>query len=361
MKKIHLIALVFSTLFVSVQTFAQYLSFDKVTYDYGIIKENSVNTQAVFMCTNRGDAPIIIKKIVPSSPDIVCNITRDTLEAGLRASISVSLDPKNLKSMFKEYIDVYTTDKMLGKITLTLVGTVKNIDPIVEQLYPQVFDLVRLSTSGISYGNINYPATVSDTIVMYNPQDTAITILFPNVPNYLTVRMYPETIQPNSTALVVVSYNSGQRKEWGQFYEKLYFEFQGKKMNYKKRISLSGNVTEDFSNLTKKQLKNAPKIKFQTETFNFDTVKQGAPVACKFHFTNEGKSTLEIRKIKTSCGCTAGSMEKMSYVKGEEGDVDVTLNTRNKHGNVRQIITIISNDPVNTETKVYIEGVVVSE
>ena len=54
-------------------------------------------------------------------------------------------------------------------------------------------------------------------------------------------------------------------------------------------------------------------------------------------------------------------MEKMSYVKGEEGDVDVTLNTRNKHGKVRQIITIISNDPVNTETKVYIEGVVVSE
>ena len=132
-------------------------------------------------------------------------------------------------------------------------------------------------------------------------------------------------------------------------------------MSYKKRIALSGNVTEDFSNLTKKQLKNAPKIKFQTETFSFDTVKQGTPVACKFHFKNEGKSTLEIRKIKTSCGCTAGSMEKMSYVQGEEGDVDVTLNTRNKNGNVRQIITIISNDPVNTETKVFIEGVVVPE
>ena len=111
--------------------------------------------------------------------------------------------------------------------------------------------------------------------------------------------------------------------------------------------------------VTKSQIKNAPKISFVTDTFNFGTVHQGDPVECQFHFTNEGKSTLEIRKIKTSCGCTAGSMDKMSYLQGEDGVVNVTLNTRSKNGNVRQTITIISNDPVHPESRVFIQGVVV--
>ena len=52
-------------------------------------------------------------------------------------------------------------------------------------------------------------------------------------------------------------------------------------------------------------------------------------------------------------------MDKMSYAKGEDGVVNVTLNTRNKYGHVRQTITIISNDPVNTESRVFIDGYVV--
>ncbi|MBP5584355.1 MAG: DUF1573 domain-containing protein, partial [Bacteroidales bacterium] len=166
-------------------------------------------------------------------------------------------------------------------------------------------------------------------------------------------------IQPNSSSLMVVSYDSKLRKEWGSIYDKLYLGFQGKKVNYKMRVSISGTITEDFSNLTKKQIKKAPKISFETTEFCFDTVRKGEPVECKFHFKNEGKTTLEIRKIKTTCGCTAGSMEKLSYMKGEEGDVNVTLNTRNKRGNVRQTVTIISNDPKSQESKVVIHGVVV--
>lgn len=346
-------------LLLSMQLHAQYLSFDKVDFDYGIIPTTYVNTQVLFSCTNRGTDPISITKIETSSPDIHCEMSRLTLESGNRSSLTVTLDPKNLKSIFTEYIYVYTTDKMLGKIILTLKGTAKDIDSVIEQLYPSVFDVVRMTSLNINYGTIYYPATVVDTIVVYNPQDTAVTMIFPNVPNYMTVQMYPEVIQPNSSSLMVVSYDSKLRKEWGNIYDKLYLGFQGKKINYKMRVAISGTITEDFSHLTEKQIKNAPKIKFEKDEFCFDTVRRGQPVECKFHFKNEGKSTLEIRKIKTSCGCTAGSMEKLSYEKGEEGDVTVTLNTNSKHGNVRQTITIISNDPKNTESRVVIHGFVV--
>ena len=346
-------------LLVSLQLNAQYLSFDKVEYDYGIIPTKGLASQATFSCTNRGDEPIIITKIETSIPQIKYELTRDTLQKGNRATINVTLDPKKLKSIFKEYLIVHTTDKMLGQIVLTIKGTAKNLDPSIEKLYPSVFDVVRMTTLNLNLGTIYYPARVVDTIVVYNPQDTAVTMLFPSVPNYMTVQMYPEVIQPNSSSLMVISFDSKLRKKWGPIYDKLYLGFQGKKINYKMKIAVSGTITEDFSQLTEEQLENAPKIKFETTEFSFDTVKRGTPVECKFHFVNNGNSTLEIRDIKTSCGCTAGSMEKMSYGKGEEGDVTVTLNTTNKHANVRQTVTIISNDPKNPSSQVVIHGFVV--
>lgn len=338
---------------------AQFLSLDKVEYNYGIIPIGQENTQAVFACTNRGTEPIIITKIVPSSDDISIELTRDTLRANNRASINVTFTPKEQRSLFTEYIDVYTTDRMLPKITLTLKGTVKNISDDIVNQYPTTLDVVRLTKMNINFNTIYYPNVVVDTIGVYNPQDTAVTLVFPSVPSYLTVQMFPEKIQPNSSALLVISYDSKERKEWGPVYDRLNLGFQGKKLTYKLRLSISGIITEDFSKLTPKELKKAPKMVMETETFNFDTVRKGDPVECKFHFKNEGKSTLIIRKIKTSCGCTAGSMEKLVYEKGEEGDVNVSLDTRRKNGHVRQTITIISNDPVNTESKVYIDGVVI--
>lgn len=359
MKKFNFWAIAISFLFATMQASAQFLSFDKIEFDYGVIPTTVENDRAIFSCTNRGEEPIVIKKIETSSSAIKCEVSRDTLKKGARAAINVTLNPKKLSSIFTEHIDVYTNDKMLGKVTLTLKGTAKDIDSTIMDMYPGVYDLVRLTKINISLGTINYPDVVVDTVVVYNPQDSAVSLVFPNVPSFMKVQMYPEVIQPNSTALMVISYDSKERKEWGPVYDKLYMGFQGKKVNYKMKLSISGNITEDFSNLTEEELKKAPKIVFKSDVFNFDTVKKGDPVSCQFHFENQGESTLEIRKIKTSCGCTAGSMDKMSYAKGEDGVVNVTLNTRNKYGHVRQTITIISNDPVNTESRVFIDGYVV--
>ncbi len=237
-------------LFLSMQLNAQYLSFNNDEYNYGIIPTNSINTQALFSCTNRGSEPITITKIETSSRYITYELTRKVLEPGNRSSINITLNPRKLHSLFTEYVYVYTTDQMLGKITLTLKGTAKNLDPSIEQLYPSVFDVVRMSSLNINYGTIFYPATVVDTIVVYNPQDTAVTMLFPSVPNYMTVQMYPEVIQPNSSSLMVISYDSKRSKGWGNIYDKLYLGFQGKRINYKMHVSVSGMITEDFSNMT---------------------------------------------------------------------------------------------------------------
>ncbi len=361
MKKIVSLLFVACALLTTFQASAQFLSFDKVDYNYGIVLPNKVIDQAVFTCTNRGSEPIVITKVATSSDAVSCNVTRDTIKPGNMASINVALNTKELRSIFEEKIDLYTTDKAMAKITLTLNGTVKEISPEIENEYPNVLDLVRFSTSAIRFDTIFYPAIVTDTVGVYNPQDTAVSLMFPSVPEYMSVQLLPETIQPNSSALLVITYDPKLRNEWGAIYDRLYIGFQGKKVNYKMKLQIYGLIVEDFSHMTKRELKNAPKIQFDSLAFNFDTVAQGEAVSCKYTFKNVGKSPLEIRKIKTSCGCTAGSMEKMTYKKGETGTVNVSLNTKNKHNQVSQNITIFSNDPKNPSTVLRIEGVVVSQ
>lgn len=361
MKKILSLLFVACALLATFQASAQFLSFDKVEYNYGIISIDNVVDQTIFTCTNRGSEPIIITKLATSSDAVACTITRDTIKSGNMAAINVSLNTKNLTSIFDEKIEVYSTDVALPRITLSLKGTVKEITQEIEKKYPYVLDVVRFSKATIQYDTIFYPTIAIDTVGIYNPQDTAVTVLFPSIPEYMTAQLFPETIQPNSSALLVVSYNPTLRKDWGSIYDRLYIGFQGKKVNYKLKLQISGIITEDFTHMTKRQLKNAPKIQFESLVFNFDTVSQGESVSCKYTFKNEGKTPLEIRKIKTSCGCTAGTMDKMTYEKGESGTVNVTLNTRNKYNHVTQNITIFSNDPQNPSTVLRIEGVVVTK
>ncbi len=114
-------------------------------------------------------------------------MTRDTIKPGNMASINVALNTKELRSIFEEKIDLYTTDKAMAKITLTLNGTVKEISPVIENEYPNVLDLVRFSTSAIRFDTIFYPAIVTDTVGVYDPQDTAVSLMFPSVPEYMSV------------------------------------------------------------------------------------------------------------------------------------------------------------------------------
>ncbi len=355
MKKQSFFSLLCFVLLATMQATAQYLSFDKVEHDFGVIP-SKFPASVTFSCTNRGSNPIVLSKVETSNPNLKVEITRDTLQANIRASLIVTLDPSNLSSMFSETIEVYSDDPVMKRIFLKVKGTVKDLSPEIEKQFPVTLDIARVSKTSIVFDTILYPSVVTDTIRVYNPQDTAITMIFPNIPEYMTVRMLPEVIQPNSTAMMLVSYNSGIRKEWGNIYDRLYIGYQGRKVNYKMKIGISGIIALDFSKMSKKQLRNAPKIVFEKDTIPFGTVKQGDPVECKFEFVNDGKSTLEILKIKTSCGCTAGTMDKMSYEKGEKGVVNVSLNTRNKRNHVRQTITIISNDPKNPEHKLYIDG-----
>jgi hypothetical protein len=89
--------------------------------------------------------------------------------------------------------------------------------------------------------------------------------------------------------------------------------------------------------------KNAPEMKFEIETFDFGTIKQGDKVTHDFEFLNSGKEPLIITEAHGSCGCTVPQWPKEPVGKGSKGTIHVEFNSTGKMGMQDKTVTITSN------------------
>ncbi len=88
---------------------------------------------------------------------------------------------------------------------------------------------------------------------------------------------------------------------------------------------------------------NAASFKFETEEFNFGTIKQGESVTYEFKFTNTGSEPLIISKAEGSCGCTVPIFPKEPILKNQTSAIKVTFNSTGKFGIQDKTVTITSN------------------
>ncbi|MFZ0391918.1 MAG: DUF1573 domain-containing protein [Calditrichia bacterium] len=61
-------------------------------------------------------------------------------------------------------------------------------------------------------------------------------------------------------------------------------------------------------------------------------------------FRNAGEKPLQIKDVKTSCGCTVVSLDKLVYEKGEEGEIPVLFNSKGYSGTTRKSVSIYLKD-----------------
>jgi len=84
-------------------------------------------------------------------------------------------------------------------------------------------------------------------------------------------------------------------------------------------------------------------IIFTKNLHDFGELKNGESVACSFSFTNAGDKSLLIQNVTAGCGCTNVKYPLKPLAPGKSGAIEVTFNSRGKHGNQRQAINVFSN------------------
>jgi hypothetical protein len=88
-------------------------------------------------------------------------------------------------------------------------------------------------------------------------------------------------------------------------------------------------------------------LKFEQDEIDLRAGVGDSKAIAQFHFSNTGKSAVEIKSIKTSCGCTTATARQNVYQPGEEGTIEVTLTIGDLRGFQRKTIIIETTDAKN--------------
>jgi Protein of unknown function (DUF1573) len=96
---------------------------------------------------------------------------------------------------------------------------------------------------------------------------------------------------------------------------------------------------------------------FETDSYDFGTVKEGEIVLYKFKFTNIGRGPLVIYDSRSSCGCTIPEAPENAIDAGGTGEITVKFNSEGRLGPQRKLIFINANT-YPAETRLLVQGVV---
>jgi hypothetical protein len=228
--------------------------------------------------------------------------------------------------------------------------------PVTDQ-YPNPMGHLRLSLRQVDFHNVINTESKTDTLKIYNEWNQLMTISIQNLPEYMKTKAIPEQLKPGQKGIILITYDAAKRNDIGFLYDRITLTTNDS-TEAEKAVSISVNIIEDFSKMTPEQLAKAAKIKFDTTTYDFGTIKEGQKVETEFKFTNIGDSLLRIRKVKGSWGCTASNAEKSILKKGESSKINVSIATEGKSGKIMKTVTVISNDPVNPNIQLNITGTI---
>ncbi len=101
-----------------------------------------------------------------------------------------------------------------------------------------------------------------------------------------------------------------------------------------------------------------PKVQVDNALYDFGSALEGKQVTHTFKIKNTGQGYLDIRGVKTSCGCTTGTPTKTHIAPGDESDIAVMFDTHFQKGHQVRTITASTNDPNNPQVPMTMQGTV---
>ncbi len=331
------------------------LSFDKKEIHLKDLKADNVPTTVIFTFKNTGDQPLIITRISPVSNLLGVKWDKTPVLPGTSSAITVFFSSNQMPENFNYSILVYSNAQN-NKEELNLKANIIDNPDKLELLYKYNMDGIKFKTDIISFEKVYTYQKISDTLYFYNSREDSAAIGTSYIPSSLSVKIQPPKIASGKTGMIVITFDAVKKNDYGYVYEYVLLTINGNRNNPVSRITVTANITEDFSKLTKQQLANAPVVSFDKKEAGFGTIASGSKVDCHFSIKNNGKSNLIIRKIKAGCGCTTVNIGETSLAPGHASTIQATFDSSGRSGRQYKTITVITNDPKTPEEILTISG-----
>jgi len=342
------------SLFVS----AQKLGFDKTEHNFQQIKETNGEVRCTFWYENKSKTPVIVATVENNNRAIRIVAKNDTVRPKEKREIVVTLNPRDKSGNFEHTITVKTIED--GKNYSYPLKIKANIEPRPrekEEVYGMMEGNIRYKTNFIRFNTLYPTSVIIDTFAVYNVWGDTMTLSYGNLPACIEILSMPKKLAPQEEGKIIFKFSAAAKNDWGMVWDKFVINTNDT-LRPGKTFNISGDIYDDFSSWTPQQLADAPKASFDNIEYLFGTRTEGEEVTHDFVITNTGKSMLYIRKLKSSCGCTAVKPEKEELKSGESTVIKVVFRTRGKTGNQKSTIDVITNDPTQPKITLALTGYV---
>ena len=146
---------------------------------------------------------------------------------------------------------------------------------------------------------------------------------------------------------------TADRSRWGKSWYHATPVVNGVKQ---KPIDIWSFTKEDFSDWTAEQRSKAAQPVFETNTFNFGTVRQGSRVEAEFKCKNNGKSNFKVYKVDSDWDAVKVEPVK-DIAPGKSGSYKIIVDTSGMpEGEAMVIITMTTNTPNRPLVNLFIGG-----
>lgn len=332
------------------------ITFTQTTHDFGTFEESAGKVTTEFEFKNTGNAPLLITRTAASCGCTTPEYPKEPIAPGKTGKITVTYNAKGRPGAFQKTVYVFAnTDP--EKSTLIIKGKVNPGEPKKEDNFPKQIGELRLKTKHIPFYDV-YPSTPKEEVIeVYNPSDKPLSIEAYNLPKYLTVQSMPAKIPAQGDGKLVLVYTPEKAKDWGMKKDEFRLAINGNRDIPGNKITLTADIREDFSSLSKKDLENAPVLRVSKSTVDFGTVKNKSEQTVTIK--NNGKTNLLIRKISTENDMITLDIAKRTVQPGKTTELKITIDpAKAKSSALNGRIYIITNDPETPTTALKVLGTV---
>jgi hypothetical protein len=327
----------------------QIIRFETETHDFGDVKAGT-KPRFTFRFTNSTDKPLALRNVKGG-----CVCTRPMwseapVNPGEQGEIIVEFDSKKGKiGDFHKSVIIQTSAS--DQVDMVFIkGRVVPAKPTQAFLNPKYKH---------AQGYLNFRDPAINIALVKSDEKKSFWVYFENTsPKPIQV-----TFAPNNARFISKG-SSDFVKVKSQGIDSIQFVIDGSKFDRKTDGFLQDTlrfVTDDAGGenknipiigswqrvYTPEELAKAPRIQFESMTFDAGKIIQGEKMNHSFRFYNAGGSELIITGAKPSCGCTASAPENTEIAPGQSSQINISFDSTGRTGTQTKNVTVTSNDPQN--------------
>lgn len=318
-------------------------------HDFGAFAEDLGSVEAQFKLVNIGDAPLSILKARANCGCTVPRFTEGEIAPGDTAVVSVSYLASGRPGKFNKKVYVNTSADPKLQNTMTISGTVVGASQTVRSRFPVDAGKLQLRDNNVAFGEMLSGKMKTVSLMGYNLTTEKLYPVIVGLPDYLSVAIYPEAVEPGEQVNFSFTLNAAKLPEWG--INTANFALIPDAGEDSVALSAFVILNEDFSKLTPGQRMNAPRISFDTNRVTLGSIAADSePRQVEFTINNRGNDPLIIRRVQAIDPALSNvrvSNEKIK--KGKSAKLTFTVDPAQAQSEIINArVSITSNDPDNS-------------